>query len=107
MTRDNDGFSRHGLRCPMGGKRGPRPTSWKREPPSAIGAPSAELSLDGLRPRRARLRFTRRRDDSDNDRRGQEQCQGRWRGQEKCSEEIGVFGLDNGVHHNHPEKASP
>ena len=28
---------------------------------SAIGAPSAELSLVGLRPRRARLRFTRRR----------------------------------------------
>ena len=27
---------------------------------SAIGAPSAELSLVGLRPRRARLRFTRR-----------------------------------------------
>jgi len=28
---------------------------------SAIGAPSAELSLVGLRPRRARLRFTRQR----------------------------------------------
>ena len=29
--------------------------------PSAIGAPSAKLSLVGLRPRRARLRFTRQR----------------------------------------------
>src|SRR5262245_65880301 len=29
---------------------------------SALGAPSAGLSLVGLRPRRARLRFTRRRE---------------------------------------------
>src|SRR5260370_31912352 len=40
-------------------KRGPSTTSWLRATlKSAIGAPSAGLSLVGLRPRRARLRFT-------------------------------------------------
>ena len=33
--------------------------------PSAIGTPSAGLSRVGLRPRRARLRFTRRRESND------------------------------------------
>ena len=41
--------------------------------PGAFGAPSAELSLVGLRPRRARLRFTRRLEGNDNAREGQEQ----------------------------------
>src|SRR5438093_4578423 len=87
-----------GVRRGRGWREGPRPTLWKRGPQSAFGAPSAELSLGGLRPRRARFRFTRRRDDSDNSRKKQGQGQSRWPRQEKCSEEMGVFGLDNGVH---------
>ena len=59
-----------------GKKEGPRPTSWKRGPQSAFGAPSAELSLGGLRPRRARFRFTRRRDDSQDGQQEQGQCHG-------------------------------
>jgi hypothetical protein len=44
-----------------GQERGPRPPAWLRAIlRSAFGAPSAGLSLVGLRPRRARLCFTRR-----------------------------------------------
>lgn len=53
--------------------------------PSAFGAPSAELSLGGLRPRRARFRFTRRRDDSQDGHRGQAQCQGRCEGKKSVA----------------------
>src|SRR5271157_1535684 len=45
-------------------------------PGSALGAPSAELSLVGLRPRRARLRFTRRPDSNHDAREEQEQSTG-------------------------------
>ncbi len=41
--------------------------------PSAIGTPSTGLSLVGLRPRRARLRFTRRREGNDQPQKKQEQ----------------------------------
>ena len=58
-----------------GVQEGPRPLV-ERGPRSAFGAPSAELSLGGLRPRRARFRFTRRRDDSQHDPRRQGQCRG-------------------------------
>ena len=44
------------------GAEGPQPPAWPRARlRSTIGAPSAGLSLGGLRARRARLRFTRRR----------------------------------------------
>ena len=55
-----------------GGEEGPPTTSVGRGP-GAFGAPSAGLSLVGLRPRRARLRFTRRRQSTDNALEGQEQ----------------------------------
>jgi hypothetical protein len=55
---------------------GPRPPAWLRATlTSAIGAPSAGLSLVGLRPRRARLRFTRQR--QSNETTAEEQEQGR------------------------------
>ena len=79
-------------------EEGPRPTLWKQGP-QAPSAPSAKLSLGGLRPRRARFRFARRRDDSPEGQQEQGQCQVRGRRRQKCSEEMGVFGLDNGVHH--------
>ena len=50
----------------LGHQRGPRV-------PSAIGTPSAGLSLGGLRARRARLRFTRRQESSQAQRREQGQ----------------------------------
>ena len=69
------GFSRHKLRCPRG-EMGPRPPAWAGAAlGSALGAPSAELSLVGLRPRRARLRFTRRQ--QRNQTANEEQEQGR------------------------------
>jgi hypothetical protein len=45
----------------VGGEKGPRPPTWAGAAMRCtLGAPSAGLSLVGLRPRRARLRFTRR-----------------------------------------------
>ena len=61
-----------------GEERGPSSNVVEARAPSAFGAPSAELSLGGLRPRRARFRFTRRRDDSQDGQQEQGQCQGRW-----------------------------
>jgi hypothetical protein len=49
-----------GLRCPKGGKKKPRRCCTSGA--GAFGAPSAWLFLAGLRPRKARRRFTRRRD---------------------------------------------
>jgi hypothetical protein len=69
------GFSQAWLRCPMAGEGAPghqRGTG----APSAIGTPSARLSLIGLRPRRARLRFTRRADANEQAEKEQEQRPG-------------------------------
>ena len=55
-----------------GSEEGPPATSVGRGP-GAFGAPSAELSLVGVRPRRARLRFTRRRQGNGNALERQEQ----------------------------------
>ena len=46
----------------MAGAEAPGHRSGRGLKGNAIGAPSAELSLVGLRPRRARLRFTRRQE---------------------------------------------
>src|SRR5919199_1959742 len=44
--RDDQRFSRHGLRCPMGGKQAPGPPPWAGAIlRCTIGAPSAGLSL--------------------------------------------------------------
>src|SRR6266508_1076252 len=60
-----------------GRETGPRPPAWAGAPwESAIGAPSAEVSLVGLRPRRARLRFPRRPECSPAGRKEQEQGAG-------------------------------
>ena len=68
-----------------GKERGPSCNVVAARAPSAFGAPSAGLSLGGLRPRRARFRFTRPRDDSQNRRKQQGQSQGSWQRREKCS----------------------
>ena len=60
-----------------GTKKAPDQQSWTGAVlKSAIGAPSAELSLVGLRPRRARLRFTRQR--HGNQKAIEKQDQDRW-----------------------------
>ncbi len=51
------GFSEAWQGCPRGKKRPPAGNS--RQRPEALGAPLTWLFLVGLRPRRARLRFTR------------------------------------------------
>jgi hypothetical protein len=62
----------------------------------AIGAPSAGLSLDGLRSRRAHLRFTRHFQATA----AVSESQGVWgrKTGQRCSEGSPFFGLDNGVH---------
>jgi hypothetical protein len=56
------------------GKNAPRPAVRAGgDCRGAFGAPSAELSLVGLRPRRAQLRFTRRPESSHDARKEQDQ----------------------------------
>jgi len=68
-------FLRHssGVRWRVGEQEGALAHPRGARAPSAIGTPSAELSLVGLRPRRARLRFTRRRERNEQPQKKQEQ----------------------------------
>jgi len=96
MTRVSErGERAPGPALPAPGARGP------------FGTPSAGLSLVGLRPRRARLRFTRpdgcTRKHGLHTRASRQGKQRRCRGHEDptgCSEGSPVFGLDNGVHYS-------
>ena len=91
------GFSRHGSGVRWG-ERGALVSFVEARTPGLIGPPSTELSLARLRPRRARLRFARRRDHNEGDWQEQGQCQRGCGRLKKSSKENGVFGLDNGVH---------
>ncbi len=58
-------------------KKGPRPPTWAGATlRGAIGTPSARLSLVGLRPRRARLRFTWQAESNEHAHKEQEQGRG-------------------------------